>query len=208
MVGLLVPLLLPGAASAAPPVLHEHYRDVFSVPNDDDGPIECPDGQGGVVPFSEVGVFHGQDLVKPVLDGAGEAFLAHSNYWFRAEHVNLSNGRSFSVKGNGVFRELTGVALTEQEAAEYSTAFGPDGEVPIVGPLYRFTAVDVAHFKIWDGDGRMVHNERGRVLFSSVFDLRGDGAPGGYFVDEEEPVVLSGTNPFPDFCEKALELTT
>jgi hypothetical protein len=207
LLGLLVPLAVPGQASAAPPVVHEHFRDTFELPNEDEGPILCPVGENTFVEFSESSSFHGQDLIKPVPDGVGQAFFGHTNYAFTAEHVNLDTGVGFTVKINGVFKERTAELVPEADWP--APALDENGEeIPIVGPVYRFTAVEVAHVMVRDDDGRLVYNERGRILWEAVFDTLGDEEPGGVLLFEEEPVVLAGTDPFFDFCELALELTT
>lgn len=208
LVGVLAPLALPGTASAAAPVIHETFRDVFYAPNEVDGPIECRVGGNLVASFSEDSAFHGQDLIKPV-PGSTEAFFGHTNYSFRAEHVNLANGETFSVKIEGIFKERTAELLDAEAPFDFPTPRDEEGGlIPIVGPVYEFTAIEVAHVMVWDDSGRLVYNERGRILWEAVFDTRGDGQPGGVLISEAEPVILSGSLPFFEFCDMALDLTT
>lgn len=203
LAAMLAPLAIPSTASAAPPVFHETFRDTFSAPNEEDGPLVC-----GASTFSEEGRVHGNDLVKPV-PGSDEAFLGHSNYSFRATYVNLQNGKSFSVRVQGLFKEQTAELVDAEAPFDYAPPRDENGNpVALIGPLYRFTAIEVAHFQVRDSRNRLVHNLRGRILWEAIFDTRGDGVPGGVLVTEEEPVMLSGTFPFLDFCDVALDLTT
>ena len=205
---LLVPLLVPGTAAAAPPVVHEHFHDEpYSFVED------CP---GTDVDVAVEGTFHGQDLIKPV-PGSEDAFFGHSNGHWRETLTNLATDEVFTVSGHGLFREITAELVEWDEVA-------PDGWLPPVleegddpwvvqGPVYRFTAVEVGHLTIRDESGRKVHHARGRLLWEVYFDTVSpeelahpeDGPqPGGVLLLEEEPVVLSGTFPFPDICAVVL----
>ena len=208
LIGMLAPLVVPGTASAAAPVFHDTFREVLYLPNEDEGPIECRVNNAVVASFSEASSFHANDLVKPV-PGSTQAFFGHFNYAFRAEHENLANGETFSVKINGVFKEREAQLLDDTAPFDFPVPRDENGApIPIIGPVYAFEAIEVAHVMVWDDDGRLVVNDRARILWRAVFDLRGDGEPGGVLISEEEPVILSGSFPFFDFCDLALDLTT
>ena len=209
LIAILAPLAIPSPASAAAPTYHDTFRDVFYAPSEGEDPLVCKEGDVVLGTFSEASTFHANDLVKPV-PGTDQAFFGHFNYSFRARHVNLSTEESFTVLVDGVFREVS-AELIDAEAPFDGLTPPKDEEgndIPIVGPVYRFVAIEVARFTVRDDKNRLVYNERGRILWDAVFDTRGDGEPGGILIEEEEPLILSGAFPFRDFCDLALELTT
>lgn len=207
---LTVPALLvlaPGAASAAPPTIHEHGSGTFPGPDEELVVIDCGDG----LVIDEQGSFRFHDLVKPardgVVDGAQEAFLAHSNYNFTIHHVNLDTGEGFSVHATGLFKERTAEHLEEYDETELVEV--EEGVFEEQGPVFRFTAVENVHVQVRDDQGRVVWNARGRLLFEAVFATLGDNQPGGVLL-EEEITVLNGIDPWAELdpCALAVELTT
>lgn len=220
LIALLFPLvLLPGTASADQPVgPAEAWRGFFPEPGQDPESFACEVGPGeeDVVLFSDAATFHGKDLAFPVDDGVGQAFLAHNSWWFRAEHENLETGEGFTVKGHGVFRELSGEQIgtwSEEDGWTAPVGWVPPldengDEIDVIGPVYRFTSVEVLHFTVTGDDGRALFRSSARILWVGYYDTLGDGVPGAEFLYEEEPVLLAGTWPFYDFCELALDLAS
>ena len=204
---LVVPLLVPATAVAAPPVAHDHYRDE---------PYSFVESCPGNTKVAVVGSFRGQDLVKPV-PGSEDAFFGHSNGHWEETWTVVATGEVFTVSGHGLFREVTAELVDWDKVA-------PEGWLPPVleegddpwvvqGPVYRFTAVEVAHLTVRDSTGRKVHHAQGRLLWEAYLDTTSpeelahpeDGPqPGGVLLLEEEPVVLAGTFPYPDLCAVVL----
>ncbi len=206
--GLLIPLAVPGVAWADPPVVHEHIRESYPPPGEEVDPISCQVGNREVL-FDERSTYRSHFLVKPAKDGLGQAFLAHDNYRFEATHTNLSNGRTFTVRFHGLFKERTAELIPNwQPPPGWTPPLDENGDpITVIGPVYRFTAINNVHAMVRDYRGRVIYKAHGRIFQEIVFDTRGDRAPGGIPLIEEEPVVLSGTMPDFDFCEVALAAT-
>ena len=73
----------------------------------------------------------------------------------------------------------------------------------VEGTIYEFTQKDAGQpFVVEDSSGRVVLRDRGSIRFHVVFDTKGDGEPGGEFV-EFLGFEVHGPHPgfFTNFCE-------
>lgn len=143
--------------------------------------------------FQIVGVFNGRLIVKQGTGPATEAFPVLDNYSFNETHTNTATGRSFTVKGNGIFHEVKARQV--------------DGNV------FEFRAIETGQpFVVEDATGKVVLRDRGAVDIRFLFDTLGDGMPGGNYFDES--FVASPRGPRPswdpdfDFCALAESLTS
>ncbi|HWH29310.1 MAG TPA: hypothetical protein VNU26_10170 [Mycobacteriales bacterium] len=203
----------PGTAAADAPIgpaqaWRGHFPDAGEQAS---FPCHVGPGEDDVVLFSDEASFHGKDLIFPVNDGTGQAFLGHITWSFRAQHQNLDTLERFTVQGHGVFRELSSQLLGSWDGETWTPPEGwvaPTDEkgdpVEISGPVYRFTSVEVLHFTVRDEFGRVLHKASARIRWVDEYDTLGDGVPGAEFLRGEDPVLLAGSWPFFDFCELAL----
>jgi hypothetical protein len=97
------------------------------------------------------------------------------NYEYRETWTNTANGRSFTIWGNGIIRDVSAT--------------------PVSGSVFQFTTVESGRpFNISDASGRVLVRDRGAIRRTYLFDTEGDDAPGGIFLDVLEERV-SGPHP-------------
>jgi hypothetical protein len=103
------------------------------------------------------------------------AFFGLDNYEYRETWTNTANGRSFTIWGNGIIRDVSAT--------------------PVSGSVFQFTTVESGRpFNISDASGRVLVRDRGAIRRTYLFDTEGDDAPGGIFLDVLEERV-SGPHP-------------
>ena len=89
---------------------------------------------------------------------------ALDNYEYSDTWTNLANGRSLTIWGNAVFRD---VKATHVE-----------------GSIFQFTTVESGRpFNLADASGRVLLRDRGAIRETYLFDTRGDDVPGGIFLE-------------------------
>ncbi len=133
--------------------------------------------------------FQGHGLFR--VDKGGQAFLSKTTFRFRDVLTNRATGKSFVVRGHGLFHEIKATQIS--------------------GTVYEFQAVEAGQpFVIEDSAGNVIVRDRGVIRHTAIFDTLGDGMPGGILVGEPSAIV-HGPHPgfaedFP-FCEIAAQLT-
>lgn len=161
---------LSAPAEAARPYEHLHIRDGFSESGEECG-----------IPVEYETTFSLHILVRPVRGSDGQAFLGMENVRATTVVTNPVNGRWFTVVRSGANKEVR------------ATHIG--------GDIWAFTLQETGVlFRILDSDGKVVLQDRGRLVRRGVFDTLGDGQPGGILLAEE---LLSLSGKFPAFDEEA-----
>jgi hypothetical protein len=139
--------------------------------------------------FRDCGLrLHGDDmgggkLAVRAVKGTDEAFLGRNNYWYRFVMTNRDNGKWMVLRGNGTFHEM---AATQIE-----------------GDIWEFTAKEAGQpFVAEDMTGAVLLRDRGMLEERAIFDLLGDGEPGGELL-EQEFIHVAGPHPSfdVDFCD-------
>ena len=164
------------AAANATVVEQHHYADVESFPLDGCG-------------FTLAGVAETSGHLLFCVDQTGQVLLAKDAYRFRTTLTNPDTGRSFLLRGQGLYHEIAAT--------------------PLGGTLHEVSAVEAGvPFTIVDSTGRVVLRDRGAIRRTYVFDSHGDSKPGGELVDVLD-VVVHGPHPSldADVCALAAELT-
>ena len=177
-IAVLVGALVFGAAGAGATVIDQHsYSDVESF---------TLDGCG----FTLEGVAEPNGHLLFRVDQTGQVFLTKDAYSFRTTLTNPDTGRSFYLRGQGIYHEIAAT--------------------PLGGTLYEVVAIEAGvPFTIEDSNGRVVLRDRGPIRTTYVFDSLGDSTPGGELVDVVD-VVVHGPHPSfdTDFCALAAALTS
>ncbi len=107
------------------------------------------------------------------------AFFQHDKYRYSDTVTNPLTGKFFTTEGKGLNHDLKATALG--------------------GNVFRFTVIQAGQpFAIRDSSGRLVLRDRGVIRTTLLFNTRGDGIPGGDFI-EDISVEFSG--PHPSFDE-------
>ncbi|HYI20371.1 MAG TPA: hypothetical protein VD836_16755 [Solirubrobacteraceae bacterium] len=169
-------LALPATAQAT---IHERgtWEDAFTETYDDCGfPIELSGQAGGDFRLRE-GKRH-----------SDQAFLVLDRFAYQELHVNPATGDFFTIRGRGIFNEVTAR--------------------PYDGTVLEFRVVEAGQlFTVRDAAGDVVLRDRGSITFSYLFDTLGDSMPGGEFVADVGDRV-NGLHPSDDldFCAMAAEL--
>lgn len=175
----LVSALAPPAAQAKPWEVYDrgHYDDSYAFTDDGCGfPVEVE------------GRARGHFRIQVVPGSDGQAFLAHDHYRYHETATNPANGKTFTIRGTGTFKE---------RSARH-----------VEGTVWEFTATNVGTpFVVRDGDGRVVVRDHGKVWLRALFDTLGDGEPGGEVL-EQEVVRVRGKHPSLelDFCAMVTDL--
>jgi hypothetical protein len=142
--------------------------------------------------FSVDGVFDGRLLIRQGTGPATGTFPVLEGFSYLETHTNTSTGLSFTVRGNGIFNEVTAR--------------------PVDGTVVEFRAVQAGQpLVIEDGDGDVVLRDRGTVQVTYQFDTLGDGEPGGIYLEDTWVETSRGQHPSEaadfDFCALAESLT-
>jgi hypothetical protein len=161
---------------------------------------ECPN-----VALVGTGEVSGVDWLTVVPGSDNQAFLLSDRFAYDETWTNTATGKSFRVTGRAFFREVSAELVPFDDLP-------PD--IPredLVGPVYRFTAIELGRpFTVRDAAGRVVAEERGLVVYEALFDTLGDSQPGATFLTGG-PVRMVGEHPFVtgelDVCVLAEQLT-
>ena len=103
------------------------------------------------------------------------AFFANDNYEFSETWTNTTNGKTLTIWGNAVIRDVTARHVS--------------------GSIFKFTTVESGRpFNLSDADGNVLIRDRGAIRHTYLFDTEGDDTPGGVFL-EELSVRVSGPHP-------------
>jgi hypothetical protein len=152
---LLALVMVAPPASAARPLINEHYDDSFGDSFDDCGFVIEVDNH-----------FWGHFMVWEVPGSDGEAYYGHDNYNYRNVFTNPETGAWFLGRGHALFREFDARHISGDIWSFKSNETGQP-------------------FVIEDSDGNVVIRDRGRINRTTTYDLLGDGQPGGEFISEE-----------------------
>jgi hypothetical protein len=132
--------------------------------------------------------FSGVRVIREVKGSDGEAYLAHNNYATVETLTNPDTGRQVIARHNGVFHEQRGTHLG--------------------GDIWAFDVLDAGTYTLTTPDGARLLRERGVVKLHQVFDLEGDGQPGGILLSEELTAVNGPHTPESAFCTAFLGALT
>ena len=128
----------------------------------------------------------GHFMLFPIEESDGQAWLGHDNYWFRTVFTNRDNGESVVISGRGIFKELTGTQVD--------------------GDIWEFTAIEAGQpFVLRDSSGEVILRDRGLLRFRAIYDVLGDGQPGGELIEHE---VTQSAGPHPGFDGSTCDLLT
>ena len=139
--------------------------------------------------FRDCGLrLHGDDMgggkfAIRAVKGTDEAFLGRENFWYRFVVTNRDNGEWMVLRGNAMFHELSATHIE--------------------GDIWEFKAREAGQpFIAEDMTGTVILRDRGMIEYRAVFDLLGDGEPGGEIL-EEEMLHVAGPHPSLDvrFCD-------
>jgi hypothetical protein len=176
--GLLVPLLVPGAAVADAPV--EHGVDSFT----EEETVDCGDFSIDVVD-----AWHIRYAVHPApRDPYGQAFLASEVVRVERTVTNTTTGKTFTGRFHANFAEVRATHLS--------------------GTVYRFDQRETVSLLVRAPGGRPYVQEHVNLRHVQVFDTLGDSQPGGEEISFETTVVSGELFDDPDACEIAATLTT
>jgi hypothetical protein len=144
----------------------------------------------------------GVDSLRNVPGSAGEAFLLKDKYRFHEVWKETRTKRVlFTAQGAYRFKEVSATRVPNSKV--------PRDLVPeegLVGPVYRFKAVEVGHDTVRSASGKVLYRTAGLVVYSALFDTLGDGQPGGTYLDVH-PVKVVGPHPLldVDLCDVAVQ---
>ena len=141
-------------------------------------------------PVQVTGEFTSRYRIRQGKGKTASAFFLHDRFSYREVHTNLLTGRSFVVRGNGLFNEIRARRVS--------------------GNVFEFTAIEAGQpFVMEDSAGNVVLRDRGVIRYRILFDTLGDNVPGGELIHEFEPSVHGPHPGFdPDeFCAAAARLT-
>lgn len=137
------------------------------------------------------GVWRERYTIHAVPGSSGQVFLERRRYSYRKRVTNPATGRTMTVSGHGVFREVRASHLG-----------GDDWEV---------LAIETGSpFVVRDATGQVVLADRGELTTRSVQDTLGDGRPSSQELEHE---VVQTVGSFPsladgfDYCALVLRLT-
>jgi hypothetical protein len=131
----------------------------------------------------------GSGHVLARVDKTGQAFLVKDAFRYRTVITNDETGKWFVIEGHGVFNE--------QRAA------------PADGTVYSYVFVEAGQPRtVRDAAGNIVLRDRGVTRVTYLFDTKGDGQPGGEYIEDVD-VSFGGPHPTADaeFCSFAIPLT-
>jgi hypothetical protein len=142
----------------------------------------------------------GVDSLRNVPGSDGEAFLLEDSYRFQDVWKKAGSKRVlFTQRGHYRFREVSATPVRKADVPrELVPAEG------LVGPIYRFKAVEVGHDTVRSASGKLLFLTAGKLVFSNLFDTLGDSAPGGTSLDFRT-VKVAGPHPLleVDLCDVA-----
>ena len=153
----------------------------------------------------DVTVFYrvrGVDSLRNVPGSAGQAFLLKDRYSFRDVWKEKKTNRVLFVqRGKYSFEEVS--------AKRVPTSQVPRDLIPeegLIGPVYRFKAVEVGRDTVRSATGKLLFRTAGLVVFSGLFDTQGDSQPGAIPLDVQ-PVKVVGPHPLldVDLCDVAAQ---
>jgi hypothetical protein len=162
---------------------HFHYAD-------SEGPV--PDEICGIT-VTRTSVFSGNVVTRTGKHELTSAFFGMDNYRYVDTFTNPATGRSFTISGNGMIRDVKAVHVE--------------------GTIFQFVTIETGQpFVIRDDSGQVVVRDRGSIRTTYTFDTGGDAVPGGTFLDLID-VQVNGPHPgffFDDatFCATVVPLLT
>jgi len=111
-------------------------------------------------------------------DDAG-AFFGHDRYTLREVHTRRDTGAVVVITAKGLLHDVQATRIS--------------------GSVFEFTMMDVGTHQFRTLEGTLLHQERGQVRRTFLFDTLGDSTPGGEFIEmlSEE---FHGNFPDFDFC--------
>ena len=161
MLGVLLAIAIPAQATVRD---HEHYS--FS---DSEDFTECG------LSIHSTFTASGNARVRVGKHDLDTAFFGLDNYEYSDMWTNTANGRSLTIWGNGILRDVSATHVS--------------------GSIFQFTTVESGRpFNISDENGRIVVRDRGAIRQTYLFDTEGDDTPGGIFLEQLEERV-SGPHP-------------
>ena len=161
-----VAVLALAVPAQAKVVEHVHYSDSFS-----DDFEAC-----GFAIHSE-GSASGNARIRAGKHELATAFFALDNYEYSDTWTNTANGRTLTIWGNAIIRDVT---------ARH-----------VEGSIFKFTTVESGRpFNLSDGDGNVVLRDRGAIRSTYLFDTEGDDRRGRQFLEE---LALRVSGPHPGF---------
>jgi hypothetical protein len=147
--------------------------------------------------------YKGVNSIRKVRHTDGQAFFFKDRYRFSEVWSDAGTGDElFTLRGAYRFEEVR--AERVRKSAVPADVVPPEG---LIGPIYRFTSVERGHDTLRDATGHALYRTRGVVVYESLFDTRGDHAPGGDQLTFE-PVRVIGPHPLMDvdLCDVAAQL--
>lgn len=144
----------------------------------------------------------GVSSLRNVPGSGGQAFLLKDRYRFRDVWTETKTKRVlFTQRGQYSFEEVS--------AARVPNAKVPRELIPeegLIGPVYRFKAVEVGHDTVTTPQGKVLYRTAGLVVFSGLFDTLGDSQPGATPLDVQ-PIKVVGPHPLldVDLCDVAVK---
>jgi hypothetical protein len=187
----------PAAATGKPDQAGDYYQRPTPYHNTGTFDPECED-----VDVSVAYDYQGVDSVRIVPGSDNQAFLLKDRFRFEEIWSDASTGEVLLVwRGRYRFQEVRADFVPNSDV--------PDDLVPpegLVGPVYRFTAVERGHDRLRDADGRVLYRTAGLAVYENLFDTLGDQQPGGTSLSFE---VVKTVGPHPlvdvDVCDVAAE---
>lgn len=132
----------------------------------------------------------------------GQAFFHKDDYDFTETWKLRSSGEVLlTIGGSFVIEEVSAERVAKSDV--------PKRLIPkkgLVGPIYRFKAVETGHQAVRDADGKVLVANYGKVVFKQLFDSLGDSKPGGRELSFRVAKVIG---PHPDFnpCRLSAQIT-
>lgn len=146
--------------------------------------------------------YRGVSSVRVAPGTDGQAFFLKDTYRFSETWSAASTGKVlFTIRGHYRFQEVKAERVSKRDVPR--DLIPPEG---LVGPVYRFTSVEVGADKVRDARGRTLYRTAGVVVFKNLFDTLGDRAPGGTSLSFDVARVI-GPHPLldVDLCDVAAE---
>jgi hypothetical protein len=176
----------------------DYYQPPTPYRDSDTYDPEC-EGIDVTVSYLYVGV----DSLRNVPGSGGQAFLLKDKYRFREVWTDTKHHKVlFTLAGAYTFEEVSATRVPKSQV--------PRDLIPeegLVGPVYRFKAVEVGHDTLKKPNGKVLYRTAGVVVYSNLFDTLGDSAPGGTSLDFQTVKVV-GPHPLldVDLCDVAARL--